>query len=182
MKPPLQITIKDIPETPAIEARLRLKAERLARFCGNINFCRVTLEVPEKRKHQGKLYNVRIDITVPGKELVVKRDLREDLYVSIRDAFHDARRELEEYVRIRRGDVKTHASTIVGKVVRLFPEGRYGFIEAYDGEEYYFHAINLVRPQFDNLKLGTIVRFTEAIAGDGLQANHVMAVRRRKSE
>lgn len=175
---PMQITVRDIEETDAIENKIRQKIEKLGRFYNHITFCKVVVDVPEKRKHQGKLYNVRIEIAVPGKELVVRRDLDEDLYVAIRDAFKAATRQLEEYARIKRGDVKAHHETFTGKIVRLFSEGRYGFIETPDGEEYYFQATNVVSPDFEKLMVGDFVEFLEIPAGDSLQATRIQVIER----
>jgi len=65
--------------------------------------------MPHKHHQQGKQFNVRIDIGVPGSEIVVNRDHAEDVYVALRDAFDAAKRQLEDYARKMRGDVKTHA-------------------------------------------------------------------------
>lgn len=171
---PLQLTIRDIPESTAIEAKIRQQVEKLGHFCDRIVSCRVVVEAAQKHKHQGKLYTVRIDLTVPGKELVVNRILNEDLYVAIRDAFRAARRQLEDYMHREHGTVKSHTETRYGKIVRLFPQENYGFIEAHDGAEYYFHASNVMKPKFEDLKIGIMVEFLETAGGDGLQANHII--------
>ncbi|MDE2342491.1 MAG: HPF/RaiA family ribosome-associated protein, partial [Betaproteobacteria bacterium] len=138
---------------------------------------RVTVGIIQKHKHQGKLFNVRVDLTVPGSEIVVNRDKAEDVHVAIRDAFDAARRQLEQYSRRIRGDVKTHEPEARGKVARLFPEQGYGFIEKDDGTELYFHRYNCVHPAFDQLQVGDGVRFLEEAGSDGLQANRVHAGR-----
>jgi ribosomal subunit interface protein len=177
MEIPLQITVRDIPESAAIEDRIRQKAAKLNRFCHHIISCRVVIDVPEKRKHQGKLFNVRIDVSVPGNELVVKRDLSEDLYVALRDAFDAMTRQLEDYTRIHRGEVKLHQEALHGIVRRLFAGDNYGFIETADGEEYYFQASNLLNFTFGDLKIGEKVEFLPIAAGDGLQAGHIKILR-----
>jgi ribosome-associated translation inhibitor RaiA len=67
--------------------------------------------MPARHKHQGKLFNVRIDVHVPGGELVVNRDLNEDVYVALRDAFDAAKRQLDEYGSKQRGGTKKHDMT-----------------------------------------------------------------------
>jgi ribosomal subunit interface protein len=109
MQIPLQITIRDIEHSKALEARIRSKAAKLDEFFSHIISCRVVVELPHKHHHQGKQFNVRIDIGVPGSEIVVNRDHAEDVYVALRDAFDAAKRQLEDYARKVRGDVKTHA-------------------------------------------------------------------------
>ena len=108
MQIPLQITIRDVEHSEALETHIREKAEKLDEFFRHIMSCRVVVEVPHKHHNQGKQFNVRIDIGVPGSEIVVNRDHDEDVYVALRDAFDAAKRQLEDYVRKHRGDVKTH--------------------------------------------------------------------------
>ncbi|HEX4046172.1 MAG TPA: ribosome-associated translation inhibitor RaiA [Gammaproteobacteria bacterium] len=105
---PVQVTIRDIPTSSALETRVREKAEKLNRFYRRINSCRVVIDVPQKHKRQGKLFNVRIDITIPGKELVVTHKLDQDVYVAVRDAFKAVERQLEEHAHRQHGWVKTH--------------------------------------------------------------------------
>jgi len=110
MQIPLQITIRDMPTSAALEDHIREKTAKLEQFYPPLMGCRIVVELPHKHKHQGKLFNVRIDLTVPGGEIVVNRDQSEDIYVALRDAFDAARRKLEDYGRRQRGDVKTHQS------------------------------------------------------------------------
>jgi len=109
MHMPLQITIRDIEHSEALESLIREKAKKLDEFFNDIMSCRVVVELPHKHHHQGKQFNVRLDIGVPGSEIVVTRDHAEDVYVALRDAFDAAKRQLEDYVHKLRGEVKKHA-------------------------------------------------------------------------
>ncbi len=109
MKIPLQVTFRDIAPSDAVEIRIREKADKLGRFYDRIMGCRVVIEMPQRHKHQGKLHSVRIDLTVPGAELVANHTQHEDVYVAIRDAFTAMTRQLEDHARRQRGSVKTHA-------------------------------------------------------------------------
>ena len=108
MQIPLQITIRVMETSEALETHIREKAQKLDEFFTNIMSCRVVVEVPHNHHHQGKHFNVRIDIGVPGNEIVVNRDHSEDVYIALRDAFNAAKRQLEDYARKIRGDVKNH--------------------------------------------------------------------------
>lgn len=173
MQLPMQIVFRDLDRSDAIETAIREKASKLDQFFDRIMSCRVTAGMIQKHKHQGKLFNIRIDLTVPGSEIVVNRDKAEDIYVAIRDAFDAARRKIEEHARRIRGDVKVHEIESHGRVVRLFAEEGYGFIAKPDGSELYFHVYNCVHPDFDHLKVGDEVVFLEEVASEGLQANRV---------
>ncbi len=109
MQIPLQITIRDVENSEALETHIRDKAKKLDEFFNHIMSCRVVVEMPHKHSHQGKQFNVRIDIGVAGGEIVVNRDHAEDVYVALRDAFDAAKRQVEDYARKLRGDVKKHA-------------------------------------------------------------------------
>src|SRR4030067_1012387 len=85
MQTPVGIPRRDIPHSEAVETRSREKIEKLDRFHERVMSCRVTVESPQHRKHQGKLYSVHIDMKVPGGgELVVNRMQNEGIYVAIR--------------------------------------------------------------------------------------------------
>lgn len=109
MRVPLQVTLRDIDHSDAVENAIREKAEKLGRFYSNITSCRVSVEMPGKHKHQGKSFSVHLDLRAPGCEIVINRDRNEDLYVALRDTFDAATRQLEEFARRQRGEVKQHA-------------------------------------------------------------------------
>ena len=110
---PLQITYRGMDESAALSAVVQAKVRKLERFYEHIGGCRVLIEIPHRHKRTGEHVHVRIDLTVPGQELVVEREpaLRarhEDAYVAVTDAFRAARRELLDWSRRHRGDVKSH--------------------------------------------------------------------------
>jgi ribosomal subunit interface protein len=184
MQIPLQIAFRDIEPSPAIESRVREEAAKLEEFHKNIIGCRVVVEAQHRRHHKGTLYNVRLDMTVPGAELVVSRDperdhAHEDVYVAIRDAFDAAQRRLQDQARRRRGAVKAHEGPPHGRVRQLFPADDFGFIEAADGREIYFHRNSVLDPGFDRLEAGTEVWFTEEAGERGPQASTVHIVGKR---
>lgn len=97
MKLPLQITSRNVSLSENAEQTIREKAAKLDQFCDQIMGCRVLVESPHNHQQHGNQYNVRVDITVPGSEIVIKREENEDLYVAIRDAFDAARRKVKEH-------------------------------------------------------------------------------------
>jgi cold shock CspA family protein len=168
--------------SPALEARARELADRLEKFSSQIMHCHVVVEAPHRHKHQGELYDVRIDITVPGREIAIRRSgpanhAHEDPYVALRDAFKAARRQLQDYERERRQDVKTHVEVPHGRIRELDPERNFGRIEADDGRLIYFHRNSVLGARFEDLTTGTEVRFSEESGDLGPQAStvHVLA-------
>ncbi len=183
MQLPLQISFRNMEPSDAVEAAIRERAERLDRFHPRIMGCRVVVEAPHRHHHKGKLYEIHVDLTVPGGEIAVthsgpKNHAHEDVYVAIRDSFNTAGRLLEDHVRKIRGDVKHHEPPLHGKIVRLFPDDGYGFIETADGNEIYFHKNAIAGGDFDKLKVGVEVRLAvaEKESAQGPQATTVMPV------
>ena len=178
MQIPLQITFKNMEPSPAVEAAIREKAAKLEHFADAITSCRVTVEAPHQHHHKGNLYSIKVDVTLPGKEIVTTRNpsqhhAHEDVYVAIRDAFDIARRQLEDYTRQRRGEVKTHETTPHGRILELFPYQDYGTIQTADSREIYFHRNSLINESFDKLEVGMSVRFSEEMGENGPQASSV---------
>lgn len=119
----------------AVTRRIEAEAAKLDTFFKRITSCRVVVEAPPPPHQKGELFHVRIELGVPGAALVVSHEPspqaalaalsreektgrrkhieaqpeHKDLSVSIRDAFASARRQLQDYVKRLRGDVKTHA-------------------------------------------------------------------------
>ena len=106
---PLEIHFLEMPESEAVEAKIRERVDRLSRFSGEILKCQVWIESPHGHHRKGRLYGIRIRLTVPGEEIAIEsQPTEDDVYVSIRDAFDAVRRKLEDYERRRRGEVKAH--------------------------------------------------------------------------
>ena len=125
MQQPIQISFRNVDPSEAVEANVRSKIDWLETFYDRIQSCRVVIEVPHRHHHQGRIYQVRVDLTVPGGEFVVNREsgltgAHEDVYVAIRDAFDATRRRLEEFVRRQRGEMKAHEASARPRVTRNF--------------------------------------------------------------
>lgn len=177
MKLPIQITAKNIELTDAIENEIQKRAERLDQYYPEIMSCRVVVEAPHKHQRKGLKYDIKIDLKIPpGKEIVIKRQDNEDLYVAIRDAFDAARRKLEDVVRKLRGDMKRHKETPQGIISRLFRDDGYGFITSLDGKDIYFHKNSVINYDFKKLEIGTRVRYIEELGEKGPQASTVSVI------
>ncbi|HET8759578.1 MAG TPA: HPF/RaiA family ribosome-associated protein [Nitrospiria bacterium] len=183
MKHPLQITVRNMSLSDAAKTAIQDKAAKLEAVDAQIIGCRVLVELPHKHQHQGERYNVRIDLTIPGAELVIKREGNEDLYVAIRDAFNAAKRRLRDRRRqqqidavVPREEAQPHA-----RVSRLFPIEGYGFLETPDGRDVYFHRNSVLHDAFDHLEVGETVRYVETEGEKGPQASTVVCAPRHNS-
>lgn len=186
MKLPVQVVFHNVDKSEWIERLVHERAGKLESVCDHIISCRVVIEIPHKQHHQGYLYAVRIDISVPGKEIVVSRGSSEhryeDIAAALKDSFEAAKRQLEDYTRKRRGFVKTHIDNPVATIARTFPEQGYGFIETSDGEEIYFHANSVLNEKFEDLKPGMQVAFAQEQGLKGPQASTVRILGEMRAE
>jgi cold shock CspA family protein/ribosome-associated translation inhibitor RaiA len=174
MQRPLKIISRDFSLSAAVEAEIREKSAALENYYERLSGCEVTVRAPAIKHHRkGGPFLVGIRLTVPGKELAVERQAEEELSQAIREAFDAARRQVEDYARELRGSVKTHEAIALGRVTRLEPELDYGFLEASDGREIYFHRNSVLEAGFDKLEVGAEVRFVEEEGERGPQASTV---------
>lgn len=100
----VQIAFHGMDNSPAMEAHVRNRADELMQFSDRIVACKVVLEATHRSQRQGAIYRVRIELVVPGGEIVVSQEpakdrSHEDLRVAIRDAFDAARRQLQDRMR-----------------------------------------------------------------------------------
>jgi ribosomal subunit interface protein len=102
MELPLTITAQDITLPDRIQDTIREKAAKLERFYDRLIGCHVRIAGPSRHHRNGGLFDVRIDLSVPGSELVVNHQAHEELSVAIREAFAAARRRLDEHARLHR--------------------------------------------------------------------------------
>lgn len=178
MQVPIQISFRHMDHSDALEADIRDKAKKLEQFHHQVISCRVVVEPSHKHKHKGNLYQVHVDVRVPGKEIVVSREpdknhAHEDPYVSIRDAFDAVRRQLDDYSRIQNKKVKAHEVAPHGRISELVPGENYGRITTPDGRDIYFHRNSVLGADFEKLEIGNEVSFSEEMGDEGPQASTV---------
>jgi ribosomal subunit interface protein len=195
MQTPLEISFANIDPSQAVDARVRQRAQKLERHFARITSCHVWIEAnhlsqaPGRRRGKAVSYEVRIEVRVPGTELVVSRKpgdvgAHTDIMVAVRDAFEAMERQLKAYADRLQGAVKSHLAPLQGKVARLFPDQGYGFVATIDGREIYFHRNSVIDVGFDNLEVGTPVELAtvEGESEKGEQATSVRPIRPQQLE
>lgn len=185
MQVPLEVTFRNMGHSDAIEALVRERVEKLEKFFSRITSCRVIVEQSAHReKARALVYHARVQVRVPGGELVGDKEpppqrFHEDLHIALRDAFDAVARELEDFVRRERGDVKTHEKHPSGRIERIFPDRGYGFITNAHGDSVYFHRNSVQNTAFEHLAVGTEVSFVEEDGDKGPQASAVFVGHKR---
>ena len=131
----LQISYRNMGSSEALSDRIRQEAQKLQTFYRRITSCRVLVDAPHRHHKWGVLYHITMELGVPGGHLVVRHEpslhnglqkgieertskhseaaLRhKDVYVAVSDAFKAARRQLQDYARKQRHEVKTKSCEI----------------------------------------------------------------------
>jgi ribosome-associated translation inhibitor RaiA len=104
---PLQITFRNMAPSRIFANRIRELARRLERFSAHIIQCAVVVQQPHQSTTQGVIFEVHVNLTVPGCLIAIRRThgtdpSHTDPYVALRDAFNAARRKLQDYERQNR--------------------------------------------------------------------------------
>ena len=192
MEVPLQIAFKDLDRSTFIENLIRERASRLERLHPNVISCRVVVEAPHRSPESPKpSIGVAVEVEVPGKrnKLVGKdeqerHEAKNDQYCVVSRAFDAVERQLKSNTDIKRGDVKRHEGLgETGRIVRLFPEEDYGFIEVRGSTDLYFTRTAVTGGSFDDLDVGIMVEVSRATSEGpmGPQASSVKLLNARRS-
>ena len=174
-----EIALRDVPRTPEIDAVIEEGIAMLDQTGRRITSCRLMVELPHRRHRSGNSYHVRIDLRLPGTEILVNRPPSlsgpEEPTVAIADAFATARARLLHGAEKRRERRKPRAEAHpAGRVAQLFPADGYGFLETPDGRDVYFHENAVMGGGFHALEVGQEVRFSEESGDKGPQASAVI--------
>jgi ribosomal subunit interface protein len=158
MQTPLELAFKNVTPTDDIKALVQEKVDHLEQFASQITSCHVYIRAPHNSQNKGNLYEVTIEIRVPGDELVVHHQQNdtakhEHLKVAVRDAFTSMAREIKRWKQKVGGDVKTHDGPLQGKIVEIDHNQGYGQIVATDNRLIYFHKNSVVDGDFDQLQI-----------------------------
>jgi cold shock CspA family protein/ribosome-associated translation inhibitor RaiA len=179
------ISFDGMERSMSAEAKIRERIRHLERSHGRISSCRVKVEAPHRHGRHGSIFHVSVDVRVPAGEVAVSNahgldHAHEDLTVAIRDAFDAAERQLEDLVRrMDSKRTKAHPPAGHGSIARIVADEGYGFIEAPDGQEFFFDRSSLSAGRWDMLTPGTEVRFTRRDGEKGPFATAVKPLPKR---
>jgi ribosomal subunit interface protein len=103
-----QITYRGMPHSPAMDTRINELVAKLDDLHPRITRCHVVVDETDRHKSKGNLFEVHVDLHIPGSEIVATQQAHPDAYVAIGEAFDVVTRQLEDTIRRQRGDVKRH--------------------------------------------------------------------------
>jgi cold shock CspA family protein/ribosome-associated translation inhibitor RaiA len=172
MQRPLEISFHNLAPSAAVESAIRKHVAKLERRYGRLTACRVAVEAPHRQHRTGNVYEVHVSMAVPGRELTVshephkahERYAHADVYVSVREAFDAAERQLQSFKETlleRDKVVGANALALRGEVALIEPGADYGFILTNTGTQLYFHRDSVTDGDFATLKPGDAVHYVE---------------------
>src|SRR5918996_158222 len=178
-----EIIFHDVDRSPWVENYVLERLARLEKFAEGITSCRGSLTQEQASHHKGNRYSVMVEVRTPpnhdlaARKAQVIREMHTQLPALINLAFGAIERQLKKTAELRRGDVRREErGQPHGIVEKLFDEG-YGFLRALgDERQVYFHRNSVLHGDFEQLEIGTEVRFTPQDGEEGPQASSVQIV------
>jgi ribosome-associated translation inhibitor RaiA len=103
MTRPLQLTFRHMQVSADLETAIHDRAADLETCAPGIIGCDVTVEVPHHDHAHGRHVHVRVEVALPGEDIVVSREgTAERALVAVHEAFDIARRRLQDRVGTER--------------------------------------------------------------------------------
>lgn len=99
MREPVEISFRGVPRSAALERYIGEQARALERQCDRVQACQVAVEALPQQSREGARFAVRLNIMLPGTEVVVNREHGADVYMALRDAFAAAGLQLKDHLR-----------------------------------------------------------------------------------
>jgi cold shock CspA family protein/ribosome-associated translation inhibitor RaiA len=153
-----------------VRAWITQRLEALNTLHADIVHARVTLV--KQTHHQQGSDEALVFLTLPGKTLSATRtdDTLDEAIYKVMDVIT---RALHDFRSMRQRTVKTPGPRPRGRIVRLFPDRGYGFIETESHRDVYFHAHAVHSLPFEQLSVGMLVDLYIEAGHAGPQATRV---------
>jgi cold shock CspA family protein/ribosome-associated translation inhibitor RaiA len=184
MDVPLEIAFHNLESSAAVETRVRERVAKLEKLFPRLVACRVVVEAPHRQHQKGNIFRVRVEMSVPGEDLVVSKEPNRaqerfadpDVYTVLKDAFDTAERMLKDYKGKQSGDVKIHDTPMHGHIMRINAGNDFGFLRTAQGTQLWFHRNAVMNEELESFKEGDPVHYVEVLGETGPQASKVWRV------
>lgn len=103
MQVPVRVVFQNMEPSEALHNRILEKLDKLEHLHSRLVSCSVVVECAHRHQQQGRHYEVRIDLTLPGAELAASHHSaktparHEDPYAAMNDAFSALEKQLLHY-------------------------------------------------------------------------------------
>ncbi len=128
----VEVTFRNMKSSEWLQNEIRERAAKLETYCPDIVACRVLVSIPHRHHDHGNRFEVHIDLSVPGEEIAVSHapqkrapkdeviaapakstedpGARKDALLVVNNAFAAVKRQLQDYARRRRLEMKAHTT------------------------------------------------------------------------
>lgn len=180
MDQPLEVVFRNMRPSQEIEAQVEKHIAKLEKIFQKIVSCRVAIELPNKKEKTDDVPNVHIELHVPGKTLIVRRDhhakerhQKPNVTTALHDAFEAIALQLKDYKERLQREVKDHPAPLRARISNLRRDRDFGFLTTSEGKELYFHRNSVMNGDFAALKDGDVVQYVEGAGDTGPTASKV---------
>jgi hypothetical protein len=110
----IEIVFHGLDHSTAVEKWIHSKLNGIKNFASKVQRCRVVIDQPHRNHQHGNLYQIRMDLSVPNKELVINQQpggdmlTHKDVYSALRDTFEAAERTLKDHFQANTGKALAH--------------------------------------------------------------------------
>lgn len=183
MKTGVEISFHGMDSSPAVEAKVHERLERLEHHFGRLISFRAVIDAPHRSQHQGKHFDIKLEARGPAATFLINREpgddrRHEDVYVALHDAFDALERKIRAWSKTHAGRPEVHMAPLQGRIVELRPDKDFGQIALTDGRLVYFHRNSVIDADFDMLSVNSTVTLSldEAVDEDE-KGPHATSVR-----
>jgi len=173
MQTPLELVSRDFKLPRGLRGTIERRVAKLEALAPRLTSCHVAVDRPHGRGRTGMLYQVRLDLRLPGKEFSVTRRSGETPLDAVQGAFDAAERRLRTSKGRRATAWRPREEPLHGRVTEVYPTAGYGFLESVDGKRIYFDERSVLHDGFGRLEPGVVVRYAEEDGAEGPQASTV---------
>jgi ribosome-associated translation inhibitor RaiA len=160
-----EISFHGIQHSDALESWVHRRLHKLEHFADDIQWIQVTLESPHRQPHKGTL-QATVEVSLRGDQAVAKREARPhsvhdnaDANACVGGAIDAVAEQLEHKLSKRREQHRHEEGPQTGRIVRLNPEARFGFVETAGGMNLFFNDAHCEDMEFGDVEEGQMVRF-----------------------
>lgn len=111
MHNPIEIALRGVPSSGEVERQIAEEAQQLMNHYDRVRSCRVLAEVQQGEQRQGAQFAVQLVITLPGTEIVVNREHRDDVLIAVREAFAAAGSQIMDHMRRHTAEPRSRSGT-----------------------------------------------------------------------
>jgi ribosome-associated translation inhibitor RaiA len=182
MEVPVDVDFENVAQSDDLKGLIHQNVAGLSKIYDQIIGCYVRVE-QERHAKMPVPYRVRVELTIPpghglgATEQATSQDEKNTLPELIHKAFDQTKQRLQDRLK-HHPPQHLSGKTMMGVITKLMPTGAYGYLRTRENQEIYFQASNVLGDRYNDLTVGTIVRFFMFEGIEGWQASAIHILKR----